>query len=214
MAPHPDDEALGCGGTLCCHTERADQVSIVFLTSGELGLKEMPPERARDLREEEARQAARILGVASLFFLRLPDWCSGDDPRIAGERLAPVLCRCLPDLIYLPHPRDGHPDHQAAIHILTAGLKMARIGEPTLRAYEIWTPMMEFDVVEDITSTMPRKLCALRAHRSQLNDFDYVRAICGLNQYRGALCAKSRYAEVFQTLRPSAGLTQADLVEC
>jgi hypothetical protein len=44
---------------------------------------------------------------------------------------------------------------------------------------------------------MPRKLKALRAHRSQLHDFDYVRAITGLNQYRGVVTAKCRFAEVF-----------------
>jgi LmbE family N-acetylglucosaminyl deacetylase len=200
IAPHPDDETLGCGGSLCCHSDQADHVSVVFLTSGELGLKALPQDRACGLREQEARQAARILGIESLFFLKLPDWCSGHDPTLGGERLAPVLQTCVPDLIYLPHPNDGHPDHQAAIHILIAGLQICRISEPILRAYEVWSPLMEFDVVQDITSVMSRKLRALRAHRSQLHDFNYVQAICGLNQYRGALAAKALYAEVFQTL--------------
>jgi hypothetical protein len=47
---------------------------------------------------------------------------------------------------------------------------------------------------------MPKKLRALRAHQSQLNEFDYVRAVRGLNQFRGELAAKCRYAEVFQTI--------------
>jgi LmbE family N-acetylglucosaminyl deacetylase len=54
--------------------------------------------------------------------------------------------------------------------------------------------------VEDISRVMPRKLKALKAHRSQLKEFNYERAIKGLNQYRGELAAKGRYAEVFSRL--------------
>ena len=68
-----------------------------------------------------------------------------------------------------------------------------------VRAYEVWAPLSEFDHVEDISRVMPRKLRALRAHSSQLKEFDYERAVRGLNQFRGALAAKCRYAEVFQT---------------
>ncbi|HKS36978.1 MAG TPA: hypothetical protein VJW76_07305, partial [Verrucomicrobiae bacterium] len=67
-------------------------------------------------------------------------------------------------------------------------------------AYEVWTPLLDYDHVEDITAVMPRKLRALRAHRSQLKEFDYVRAVSGLNAFRGELSARCRYAEVFQTL--------------
>jgi LmbE family N-acetylglucosaminyl deacetylase len=54
--------------------------------------------------------------------------------------------------------------------------------------------------VEDITGVLSRKLRALRAHRSQLGEFDYVKAVSGLNQFRGALAGRCRFAEVFQTL--------------
>src|SRR5262249_8061617 len=118
----------------------------------------------------------------------------------AAAALAPVLRNERPELIYLPHPADGHPDHQATLPILRAAVKVARQRAPRLRAYEVWTPLPKFDEVADITPVMPRKLRALRAHRSQLTEFDYVRAVRGLNQYRGALAAKSPFAEVFQVL--------------
>ena len=83
---------------------------------------------------------------------------------------------------------------------MRAALRSARIVGPALRAYEVWTPLREFDQVEDISSVMARKLRALRAHRSQLKEFDYVRAVTGLNQFRGELAARCRYAEVFQSI--------------
>jgi len=69
-----------------------------------------------------------------------------------------------------------------------------------LRSYEVWTPLAGYDHVENISAVMPRKMRALRAHRSQLKQFDYARAVTGLNQFRGELAARCRYAEVFQSV--------------
>ena len=197
IAPHPDDETLGCGGAICHHVRHGDRASAVFLTSGELGLKRLPREKAWAVREAEARKAAGTLGLRETFFLRCSDWMLGDEIQKAARLLRPILKHTEPKLIYLPHPLDGHPDHQAAFRILRAASKGTGLAQPTLRAYEIWTPLPCYDHVENITSVMPRKLKALRAHKSQLCEFDYLRAITALNQYRGILAAKSQFAEVF-----------------
>ena len=200
IAPHPDDEVIGCGGAIRLRVERGERVSVVFLTSGELGLKRLPRERAWKVRETEARKSSKILGLAKLHFLRQPDWVLGDHVSATATALKPLLEQERPALIYLPHPNDGHPDHQASLPILRAALKRCRGLKPELLAYEIWTPLATHDVAVDISPVMPRKLRALRAHRSQLGEFDYVKAVTGLNQFRGALAGKCRLAEVFQTL--------------
>lgn len=200
IAPHPDDESIGCGGALCKHAEAGDRVVAVFLTSGELGLKQLTREEAWRVREGEARKAAKILGLAQVNFLRASDWSAGNDAKRLAKELRSLFQREAPELIYLPHPREGHPDHKATLRIVRTALRGSGIKTPTLRGYEVWTPLPEHDHVEDITALMPRKLRALRAHRSQLGEFDYVRAARGLNEYRGALAGKCRFAEVFQTL--------------
>ena len=111
LAPHPDDETIGCGGTLCLHRQRGDRTIVVCLTSGELGLKHLPRRKAWAIREKEARVAAKILDVAKVYFLRQPDWMLGDHVEAAGNALRPVLEREQPQIIYLPHEGDGHPDH-------------------------------------------------------------------------------------------------------
>lgn len=204
IAPHPDDEVIGCGGTLCKHSAKGDRVVAAFLTSGELGLKHLAREQAWQIREAEARKAAKILKLGALEFLHLPDWTSNERVREGARLLHPILKRETPRLIYLPHPREWHPDHQAALPILRTALRGAGMPQPELRGYEVWTPLAEHDHVEDITAVMALKLRALRAHRSQLCGFDYERAVKGLNQFRGALAAKSGYAEVFQTLQLKA----------
>jgi LmbE family N-acetylglucosaminyl deacetylase len=200
IAPHPDDESIGCGGSLCLHAQRGDRITGVYLTSGELGLKHLPREDARRTREREAARAAKILGIARLFFLRLADWFVGDAVEKGAAKLRPILKRAKPDLIYFPHEQEWHPDHKATMPMMRAALKGDRTLTPGLRAYEVWTPLSAHDHVEDISAVMPRKLRALRAHRSQLQAFDYVRAVSGLNQFRGALAARCPFAEVFQSV--------------
>ena len=198
IAPHPDDEVIGCGGAVCLHADRGDRVVGVFLTSGELGLKQMSRETARAIREREAQAAARILGLAETVFLRLPDWSAGEHLQDGATLLSPILKREHPGLIYLPHPHEWHPDHQAAWPLVQRALVRARPEKlPKLRSYEVWTPLAAWDQVQDISAVMPRKLRALRAHRSQLDGFDYVAAVKGLNQFRGALAGRCRYAEAF-----------------
>ena len=200
IAPHPDDEAIGCGGAVCLHTGRGDRVSAVFLTSGELGLKHLPCEEAWRIREAEAEAAAAVLGLSGVSFLRQPDWGVGDQMAEAAAALQPILERETPDLVYVPHPDDGHPDHVAALPVLRAAFaqRAAARSSPAILTYEVWTPLGEFDHVEDVTPVMRQKLRAVRCHTSQMNEFRYDLAIRGLNRYRGALAARCRYAEVFR----------------
>lgn len=197
IAPHPDDESIGCGGTICLHVKHGDRVSAIFLTSGELGLKHLPKEKAWKIREAEARKAAEILGLDSLTFLRQSDWYLGDQIKQAAAALKPILQSTAPDLIYLPHEGEWHPDHKATAPIVRAALGGTNV---PLRGYEIWSPLTEYDHYENISSVMNRKIRAVRCHRSQMKEYPYDRAITGLNQYRGILAAKAKFAEVFQTV--------------
>jgi LmbE family N-acetylglucosaminyl deacetylase len=202
IAPHPDDEAIGCGGSICLHAGRGDRVTAVFLTSGELGLKHLPCEEARRVRESEAEAAAEVLGLAALTFLRLPDWYVGDRLGEAAAALARVLTREAPGCVYLPHAGEWHPDHRASLPAVRAALRAIGLVPPTLLAYEVWTPLAEHDDGEDITSVLSRKLAAVRCHRSQVAQLRYDRAVRGLNQFRGAAAWGCRYAEVFQHTDP------------
>jgi len=201
LAPHPDDEAIGCGGTLCKHARQGDRVVVVFLTSGELGLKQVPKEQAWQVREAEATKAAAVLGVSAAEYLRLPDWTLKGHLKKAARLLRAILERERPEVVYLPHPHEWHPDHRAVWPLLRAALRAGGISVPELRGYEVWTPLSEHDHVENITAEMPHKLRAIRAYRSQLKDFNYHRAVVGLNQFRGELAGKCRFAEVFSILR-------------
>jgi N-acetylglucosamine malate deacetylase 1 len=199
IAPHPDDESLGCGGEICLQRQRGRSVHVVFLTSGELGLKRLPREEAWRIREEEAARAAQVLGVTEWSFFRLSDWFLGEAVAAAAAQLRPLLKRESPELLFVPHPAEAHPDHRAVLLIVREALQDRSIPTPSLWGYEVWTPLAEHDWVEDITPVMDQKLRAIRCYESQLPEFRYDQAVFGLNQYRGILAARSRYAEVFQS---------------
>ena len=200
IAPHPDDESIGCGGALCRHADAGDRVTVIFLTSGELGLKHLTREAAWQTREAEAKAAGKILGIAEMRFLRQPDWTLEDVVGPAATAVAEVLARERPQLIYVPHPCEEHPDHKAAVEILNRSLAICAVPVPEIRGYEVWTPLSEYSVVVDISAVMPRKLEAIRCHVSQVADIDYARAAQSLNAFRGVLAARVPFAEVFVQL--------------
>ena len=205
IAPHPDDESIGCGGMICLHQARGNAVVVVFLTSGERGIENLPPEEVRMIREKEAHEATNILGVTRIDFLRLPDLALDENMEAAARRLAPLLEEHHPDLIFLPHPDENHPDHRVALPLVRASFNRvpSLLYSPQLWGYEVWTPMREYGWTEDISRYMKQKLRAIRCYRSQLQTFRYDRGVRGLNQYRGCLAAGSHYAEVFQYLECS-----------
>jgi LmbE family N-acetylglucosaminyl deacetylase len=197
VAPHPDDETIGCGGTIALSVAAGEKVGAVFLTSGELGLEELPAMEARTIREAEAEEAARILGLASITFLRHRDWFLADCTAEAVKDLTQLIEREAPLRLFFPHPDEWHPDHAATAEIVLQAVEAGGDNELRLQTYEVWTPMSSFDEVEDISAVMGTKLEAVRAYRSQLVKFKYDDAVEGLDRFRGALGGRCRYAEVF-----------------
>jgi len=161
-------------------------------------LSDLTREKAWAIREDEAEESARILGIANVTFLRRPDQYLGDEIEEAAAELRPLLERQQPQLIYLPHARDGHPDHRACQPIVQAALSSSLIPPPALLGYEVWTPLSEYDRAEDISQMMEQKLQAVRAHRLQIKQIRYDRAINALNEYCGTMTQVGRYAEVFE----------------
>jgi LmbE family N-acetylglucosaminyl deacetylase len=178
---------------------------VAFLTSGEQGLPGRPAEAVRSIREAEAEAAAAVLGLEGPHFLRLPDLGLAEHLEEGARRLAPLLAGA--DLVYLPHPGEPHPDHEAVLPMVRLALAGLPAGapRPELRGYEVWGPMTRLGWVEVIDEVMEQKVRAVRCYRSQLRQFRYDLAIKGLNRYRGILSGGCRYAEAFEYLAPDPG---------
>jgi LmbE family N-acetylglucosaminyl deacetylase len=195
LAPHMDDETLGCGGSLHRHVLAGEAVTVAYMTDGRKGdpalnARDLPPaerERLEDelvhARREEARRSAAILGVRDLRFLDNRD----QELQVSSHtrrQLRELLDELRPDLVYLPFPTDHHPDHQATNRIFLAALSSARgIASPLCAGYEVWAPIAPNRLV-DITSIAELKRQALAQFTSQMAVIDYGRCIMGLHAYR------------------------------
>lgn len=202
VSPHPDDEAIGCGGVLCWHAANNEEVRVVFLTSGEKGGHGRGEVETAGLREAEARAAAAILGYERLDFWRLPDGALRAT-HTAVERLRALLHDWPPDMLYVPHPHEQHPDHRAAFRIVRRTID-GQAGHMEVRGYEVWTPLHRIDLIYDISPHVETKRAAIRAYKTQCDVLRFDEASLGLNRYRGEMHSwpGGDYAEVFSVLHP------------
>lgn len=202
ISPHPDDESIGCGGTLRKHVLCGDLVHVVFLTSGEAGGHGRSADDTRRLREAEAQDAAAILGVSSTEFWRLPDGMLTLSDAVA-DRLRETIDRLRPDVMYVTHEHEMHPDHRAAERIVQQALGLVRHRPPAVWMYEVWTPLQDIDHVEDISDVIDAKMQAVRAYRTQCDAMRFDDAVLGLNRYRGEMHSwpGGPYAEIFKKAR-------------
>lgn len=207
LAPHMDDETIGCGGTLARHARAGAAITVVFLTDGRQGggprLKnlrgeELKAEEQRLIatRKAEAQRALQQLGVQSTVFLDVEDGALAHDSS-AAPRLRAILERERPELVYVPYFLEQHADHLAASTIL---LDATRDGGPRFQClgYEVWTPLFPNCFVR-IDEVVEQKKQALAEYRSQLEQTDYMHSGLGLNAYRSAAFNGNygRFAEAF-----------------
>jgi N-acetylglucosamine malate deacetylase 1 len=206
ISPHPDDESIGCGGTLHIHALAGDEIRIVFLTSGEGGGHGLAPAETMLLREEEARAAARVLGVSDIDFWRQNDGRLRATASLV-DRMRILMCDFVPGRVYVSHPGEAHRDHRAAARIARMAINQADI-DTNLLGFEVWTPLVSLDEIVDITPHIETKLAAIRCHDSQCKVLRFDDAALGLSRYRGELNCwpkgteenTGQYAEVFTRL--------------
>ena len=140
LAPHPDDESIGCGGLIAAATAAGLPVRVVVVSDGTGSHPGLPPERIRAVRERETLAATAALGLPpeAVHFLRLPD----RDVPAAGPGFAAAveaildLARPAPDAVLCTWRHDPHCDHAASFAITEAVVR--RLPGVRLLAYPVW----------------------------------------------------------------------------
>lgn len=212
LAPHPDDEVLGCGGTICRHVAAGDTVCVLVATRG---MPELYSDEAINVVRSEARHAHAKLGVSQTRFLDFPAPALDTVPRY---QLAGAVSDCLrdvrPEVVYVPHHGDIHSDH---FHLHQAALVAARPLEGSavrrILAYETlseteWAPPQMDSVFYptvfiDVSEFLQTKLDAMSCFKSQVKpppNARSLRNITALAHYRGATVACDA-AEGFMLIR-------------
>jgi N-acetylglucosamine malate deacetylase 1 len=216
LAPHPDDEVLGCGGIMKKYADAGHEVYVLVATRG---TPKMYSDDKIDNVRNEARKAHAILGVKETLFLdfHAPDLDVTSRAELS-RAIAPILQKLGIEELYLPHRGDIHHDHTA---IFMAGLVAARpVGNYSVKriyCYETlseteWAPPFGDDAFipthfVDISGQIDAKFEAMGCFKSQVRPFPSTRSletIEALAKFRGATVGFHR-AEAFMTIRTIHG---------
>ncbi len=221
---HPDDQEFTVGGTLAKWARAGSHVATVCITSGGAGSNEhTPPEMTRDalvpIREEEQRQACRVLGIPDVIFLGFEDGMLQATLDLRRE-LTRVIRRFRPDAVVCGDPTVryygsmymNHPDHRAASdaaldavfpsaetrlifpELLAEGLEPHKVRAVFIHGSD--SP----DTFIDISESLSAKLAALKEHRTQMGTWDPTDMITGWAKMQGAP-RKLEAAESFRLMR-------------
>lgn len=182
ITAHPDDAEFMCGGTVAKWAQEGKEIVYVVCTNGNKGTQdpEMDPKRLAQLREQEQRAAAQVLGVQAVEFLGYPDGSLEDTPEVRGK-IVRLIRTYRPDIIITQDPLHWqHRDHRMAgtvtldavfpyardhLHYpehVAEGLEPHKVAEVYIAGEE------GADTFIDVTHTFDLKIGALMCHKTQI----------------------------------------------
>jgi len=220
IVAHPDDIEFSCVGTLARWAKAGARIAYVLCTSGDVGIAEdgMTRQKAAEIREAETRAAAEIAGVRDVIFLREPDGMLQATLELR-KKIVREIRRFRPEVVICGDPTivwagDGyinHPDHRAAA-TATLDAVFPAAGQPNLfedlaaeglSAHKVrkvyCTAFGNGDTYVSIDETIDVKAAALKAHKSQMGDWDVEKNIKQWAAER-AKGKEMRYAELFRVV--------------
>ncbi|MBI3176386.1 MAG: PIG-L family deacetylase [Chloroflexi bacterium] len=220
IVAHPDDIDFGCAGTLARWAKAGARISEVLCTSGDVGIATagMTKAQATEIREAEQREAARLIGATDVVFLREPDGMLQATMELRKKivreirRFRPEVVLVMdPTLVWAGDDYINHPDHRAA-GLAAVEAVFPAAGQPNLfeeleaEGLTAHKPRKVFSVNwrdgnywVSIDETLDLKIAALRAHKSQMNDWDPEPRIREWASER-AKGKEMQYAEIFRVV--------------
>lgn len=212
IAPHPDDEIIGVGGTIAKRYKAGSDIYVCVVTKG---VEPLFPSDLVNQTREECRQADKMLGVKETIFLDFPSVMLETVPRYElNGKICEIIQNIEPDEIYIPHRGDMQLDHQIVVDAAMVGVrpKYAHVVK-RVYAYETlsetgWNvPNVQNEfiptVYEDISDTFNEKMKAMEIFETQLGIFPAARslgAIEALAKFRGSI-VNVKAAEAFSLIR-------------
>lgn len=194
VAPHPDDESVGCAGTIMRHKQAGHSVCLAMITDGRrsraLGL---PASEMARRRQTEVTVVAQALGVNECLWCGLPegDWL----PAQLCQQLQPFLSRFQPDIVYAPSGLDFHPEHQR----VAAALAPILPADMPVRIYQIQVPLTATltNRVIDVSEYEALITAVLDLYQTQQGS---IGTIMRLRHYTALYYGIGQYAEPFWEL--------------
>lgn len=223
VTAHPDDIEFGCAGTIAKWVDDGATATFVIVTDGSTGTvdTDMMGDRLADVRREETVLAAKILGVTDVVFLGYRDGYVEQTLELRRD-IAREFRKARPHRMIVMDPDTipggwfvNHPDHRAVGHAsldvtLTAGTTPGHFPELLEEGHQPWRGLKEIYVsgpaggehAVDITTTVDRKIEALKAHASQVGEWEGLEDMIRGWTRQNASEHEFEYAERFHLIRP------------
>ena len=214
VAPHCDDEVLGCGGTIKVLTDKGIDVTLYIVTGHGEGIHPIWPKSIWDNLQKECQNASSFLGIKKIIFGNLPAVCLPDLPIYkVNKEIKSILNETKPSVIFMPWKGDMHKDHEIINYALSVNLRPHLSINKNVRlvlSYEVlsetnlpiepssFSPFIP-NCYFDISNYISDKLKALEFYQSQLTDLPAPRsinAVKALAKLRGVHISKE-FAEAF-----------------
>lgn len=215
IAPHADDEILGCGATMAKLAAEGNDVYVLIVTNASVGAPELYTEQGIAKIRREAKEAHQILGVKDTFFMDFPAPRLDTYPsyKISME-ISKLFEKLMSEIIFIPGLGDLHMDHAVLYRAcLVSARPINNYSIKKIYTYETlsetnWAPQQGGhafvpNVYVDVTDFLPKKLEALQCFKNQTKLYPHCRsleAIEALAKYRGSTVGKI-YSEAFMVER-------------
>ena len=217
VAAHPDDEVLGCGGTIA-KLSPGNSINIVILGEGATSRSDQRSEADTSSvtgLQADAEKANAVMGAAKVIFEGLPDNRFDELPLLdVVKRVEKLIQNFSPEIIYTHHPGDLNIDHQITFRaVLTATRPMADCPVKEIYSFEIpssseWAfqrtgPVFQPNVFEDISSTIEQKILAMECYSTEIRPFPHPRsaeALRSIGKRWGSVIGVES-AEAFELIR-------------
>lgn len=209
VAPHPDDEVMGCGGTIARHTQNGDAVYLLIVT------KAYTPEWSEKFiknRPKEVDAVNKILGIKKTFFLDFPTVKLDTIPqKTLNAAIEKVVKEVAPDVMYIPHKGDLNRDHRLVFEAALVATRPFHNSVDKIMSYEVlsetdWGQALEVFVPStyiDISAVFAQKIEAMKVYSSEIKEYPHPRSfeiIETLAKKRGSECG-FKMAEGFIVIR-------------
>jgi LmbE family N-acetylglucosaminyl deacetylase len=189
IAPHPDDEVIGCGG--CIQFLRNNNCNVTVLFCTQESYRSISPAKCNDTlpRQKEAMSVADEFGY-NVIFINAPECLLKNNEEY--ENLKINIAKCLKntlfDTIFLPYYDDLHPDHRYCFKSIVELLlsQKINISSTSIYVYEVWKPVKKANRKLLLNNDMyDNKIKAMKYYTTQLQTVDYVQLIEEANKMRG-----------------------------
>ncbi|MCV3457664.1 PIG-L deacetylase family protein [Campylobacter sp. CNRCH_2016_0050h] len=211
IAAHPDDEVLGCFGTIAKYIQQGYEAYTLILGEGKTS-RDINSENEQEILEDELFKANNLLGIKKVFRKFFPDNAFDKIPLLEiVKSIEEVKNEIKPNIIFTHYEKDLNIDHQITYKAtITATRSLQEESVKEIYSFEIlssteWNYPLSFqpDVFFDISETLDLKLKAMSFYQSELRNYPHPRSLEGIKinaQYQG-MRVGLQYAEVFKSVK-------------